>query len=86
MIVCSDYYTIVPFDNVILVRQADIRYGGIVMAEIAWPAIDFTEVGPKLGERFPDVALLDQNGQIVDLHQVRGQRRALIVFQRSARW
>ena len=56
------------------------------MAEIAWPVIDFSEVGPKRGERFPDVVLPDQHGHVVDLHQVRGDRRALITFQRSVGW
>jgi len=56
------------------------------MAEIVWPVIDFSQVGPKLGERFPDVVLPDQHGHLVDLHRVRGERRALITFQRSARW
>ena len=56
------------------------------MAEIVWPVIDFSVIGPKLGERFPDVVLPDQHGLVVDLHKVRGDRRALIVFERSALW
>ena len=51
-----------------------------------FPAIDFTAIGPAVGERFPDVRLPDQTGEIVDLHAVRGSRRALILFYRSARW
>ena len=41
---------------------------------------------PKVGDRFPDVALPDQNGHPVDLHAARGARNALVVFYRSARW
>ena len=48
--------------------------------------IDFTHIGPAVGERFPDVVLPDQSGQPVHLHQARGQQRALVVFHRSAAW
>jgi peroxiredoxin len=48
--------------------------------------IDFSRIGPPVGERFPDVLLPDQQGQAVHLHQARGNRRALVVFYRSASW
>lgn len=48
--------------------------------------IDFSKIGPAVGERFPDVILPDQNGPTVNLHQARGGRRALVVFHRSAGW
>ena len=48
--------------------------------------IDFSKIGPAVGERFPDVILPDQNGTTVNLHQARGGRRALVVFHRSAGW
>ena len=48
--------------------------------------IDFERVGPRLGERFPDVVLPDQSGLPIDLHRHRGDRRALVVFIRSADW
>lgn len=51
-----------------------------------YPTIDFTQVGPALGSYFPDVALPDQNGSLVDLHVVRAGRRALVLFHRSAAW
>ena len=51
-----------------------------------FPSIDFTRVGPAVGGRFPDVVLPDQRGQMVDLHAARGDRRALVVFDRSAKW
>ena len=52
----------------------------------AFPATDFTNIGPTVGARFPDVRLPDQHGRMVDLHAARAGRRALIVFYRSARW
>jgi peroxiredoxin len=51
-----------------------------------FPSPDFSAIGPKVGTRFPDVILPDQHGTLVNLHAVRGERRALIVFHRSARW
>ena len=50
------------------------------------PVTDFTRIGPVVGERFPDVALPDQHGRMVDLHVARAGRRALVVFYRSAAW
>jgi peroxiredoxin len=50
------------------------------------PVVDFSRVGPPVGSRFPDVRLPDQTGRVVDLHAVRGDRRALVVIYRSARW
>ena len=50
------------------------------------PVLDFDQIGPTLGSRFPDVRLPDQTGRVVDLHAVRGGRRALVVVYRSARW
>jgi peroxiredoxin len=56
------------------------------MAQPTMPHIDFSTVGPQVGEHFPDVRLPDQHGQPVDLHAARGSRRALVVFYRSAAW
>jgi peroxiredoxin len=50
------------------------------------PPRDFTTIGPKVGDWFPDVRLPDQAGATVDLHAARGDRRALVVFHRSADW
>jgi peroxiredoxin len=47
---------------------------------------DFDRMGPRVGERFPDVALPDQHGQPVDLHKTRAGRKGLVVFYRSAGW
>ena len=51
-----------------------------------FPSTDFGSIGPPVGQRFPDVVLPDQHGNQVDLHAARGDRRALIIFHRSARW
>ena len=48
--------------------------------------IDFTTIGPNVGDRFPDVVLPDQHGDPVDVQADRGTRRALVVFHRSADW
>jgi peroxiredoxin len=50
------------------------------------PPRDFTTIGPKEGQRFPDVRLPDQTGALVDLHERRAGRPALVVFYRSAEW
>ena len=50
------------------------------------PPRDFSKIGPNEGERFPDVVLRDQTGTPVDLHATRADRKALVVFHRSAEW
>jgi hypothetical protein len=50
------------------------------------PMLDFARIGPKEGERFPDVVLPDAHGRRIDLHAARAGRRALVFFQRSASW
>jgi peroxiredoxin len=50
------------------------------------PPRDFKRIGPKEGERLPDIHLPDQHGGAVDLHAARGGRKALVVFHRSADW
>ena len=43
-------------------------------------------IGPGVGEPFPDVALPDQTGQVLDLHAHRRGQPAIIIFYRSADW
>ncbi|CAN5505702.1 hypothetical protein BH23CHL2_BH23CHL2_24650 [soil metagenome] len=50
------------------------------------PQLDFSKIGPKLGERFPDITLPDQSGNPINLHEHRDGRKGLIVFHRSASW
>ena len=56
------------------------------MASAAMPTIDFARVGPAVGDRFPDISLRDQHGELVDLHKTRQGRPSLVIFYRSARW
>jgi peroxiredoxin len=56
------------------------------MATVTDFGIDFSNIGPAVGTHFPDVVLPDQHGKTVSLHQARGDRRALVVFHRSAGW
>ena len=69
------------------------QYGSVRRARSGWcmsnhtlPEIDFSSIGPVVGEPFPAVQLPDQHGQIVDLHEARAGRQALVVFHRSASW
>lgn len=50
------------------------------------PAIDFSQVGPIVGERFPDVTLPDQTGGPRRLHDYRDGHKLLFVVHRSADW
>jgi hypothetical protein len=47
---------------------------------------ELTRKGPAIGARFPDITLPDQTGAPVRLQEARRDRRALVVFYRSARW
>ncbi len=47
---------------------------------------NFDRMGPRVGERFPNVVLPDQHGQPIDLHKTRAGRKGLVVFYRSAGW
>jgi peroxiredoxin len=48
--------------------------------------VDYGQVGPAVGELFPDFELPDADGHPFRLHQWRNGRRALVVFYRSAAW
>jgi hypothetical protein len=50
------------------------------------PASPIFPSGPDIGERLPEIKLQDQHGDWVDVEQVRGDRRALVLFHRSVRW
>lgn len=56
------------------------------MSEAHLPVIDFSSIGPMVGEPLPDIRLRNQRGEQVDLHRARAGRRALVVFHRSAGW
>lgn len=55
-------------------------------ARSAVPELDFETIGPNVGEQFPAVELSDQGGALVNLHEHRAGRKALVVFHRSAGW
>ncbi len=42
--------------------------------------------GPKIGERIPDFAAVDQNGAILGFDDIKGPNGAMILFHRSADW
>ena len=42
--------------------------------------------GPAVGERMPNVACLDADGNPFDLHADRGKHPAIFMFFRSAVW
>lgn len=50
------------------------------------PHLDVARLGPRVGSVFPDVALLNQHGELVDLHHRRGRSAALVVLFRSTDW
>lgn len=50
------------------------------------PGVDFSTIGPQIGEAFPDIRLPDQTGREIDLHEHRAGRPALFVVHRSADW
>jgi peroxiredoxin len=56
------------------------------MAAPQLPYVDFCRIGPQIGERFPDMRLPDQHGNVIDLHAARAGHRAFVVFYRSASW
>ena len=37
----------------------------------ALPVIDFSLIGPRIGERLPEIVLPDQRGRLVDIHAAR---------------
>ena len=56
------------------------------LIDIPITEIDGDAIGPQVGERFPDMTLSDQSGNMIDLHEHRAGRKALFVVHRSADW
>ena len=48
--------------------------------------IDVSKLGPQVGERVPDLSLVDQFGKTRNLRAIVGARGAMLVFIRSADW
>ena len=42
--------------------------------------------GPEIGEILPDFALPNQHGALIEFHKHRADRKAVLVFYRSAVW
>lgn len=51
-----------------------------------YPATHDFPTGPAIGERLPDFALPNQNGEPVNYHADRGDSKSVVVFFRSAVW
>ena len=58
----------------------------LIPADHPLPEVDFDQVGPPVGQRFPELILPNQHGDLIDLHESRGNRRGLVVVHRSADW
>ena len=50
------------------------------------PPVDVQKIGPQVGERVPDFALVDQYGATRTLRSVAGKNGTMLVFFRSADW
>jgi len=49
-------------------------------------AVDFANLGPAVGAKFPDFSASDQNGTARSLTSLLKKNGAVIVFFRSADW
>jgi hypothetical protein len=47
---------------------------------------EYGDRGPRVGDAFPNIRLPDQSGDVVDLHQRRDGRPAIVAFNRSVVW
>jgi cytochrome oxidase Cu insertion factor (SCO1/SenC/PrrC family) len=50
------------------------------------PAIDFSQLGPRVGQSPPDFSLTDQTGVRRTLKSILRPNGAVLVFYRSAEW
>ncbi len=51
-----------------------------------YPASHDFPSGPEIGERLPDFRLSNQNGEMINYHENRGDSKSIVVFYRSAVW
>jgi hypothetical protein len=68
-----------------------ILIGGVILraghqAPIQRTKIDVSKLGPQVGERVPDISLVDQDGKRQTLETIMGPKGAMLVFIRSADW
>jgi hypothetical protein len=68
--------------------QAKIHWNRRLPIQVArsMTQTDYTQIGPAIGEAFPEFELPNADGVLVRLHDWRRGRRALVVFYRSAAW
>ena len=57
-----------------------------VPPRMRFPESEDFPTGPEVGERLPEIILPNQHGELVNLEEARGERRALVLFHRSVRW
>lgn len=51
-----------------------------------YPADNNFPTGPAVGESLPNIKLPNQNGEMIDIKQRKGNSNAVVVFFRSASW
>lgn len=51
-----------------------------------YPASHDFPTGPEVGERLPEFTLPNQDGELIDFHQHRGDSKSIVVFYRSVVW
>ena len=51
-----------------------------------YPASEEFPTGPEIGERLPEFSLPNQDGEMIDFHEDRGDAKSIVVFYRSAVW
>jgi hypothetical protein len=55
-------------------------------AALAAQQVDVSSLGPQVGDRAPDLRLVDQHGQPRTIAGVAGPEGTMVVFFRSADW
>ena len=63
----------------------------VPMAAVDFPARRYPAsyefpTGPEVGERLPEFTLPNQDGELIDFHENRGDAKSIVVFYRSVVW
>jgi hypothetical protein len=74
------------FHEVLKRRAAGENVDPALWSDFVTAQNDALRTGPRVGEKVPDFALLDQNGKEHSLQQLMGPKGLLLVFVRSADW
>ena len=68
-------------------RLSILAVAAVAIWQVAVPTrAELDALGPQVGERVPDFALVDQTGANRTLRSILGPNGALLVFFRSAEW